>query len=235
MKNINFHQFFESINKAVLTAVNFILILVLGAVDYTTGMEYSFSIIYLIPISFSSWFIGKKAGYAMAVLSALVWLLTDLIGGHYYSSTITLAWNSLIRLVLFLIITNFIYYLKDQITKNHQKELVLQKNNAVIDTFQKLTMMIVNNITLQNAEIIKWINDMKEKKEKAPDVLERSSRVIGESLQILSEVSFVSPYVAGKETDVNRYLELLEKKLSKVHKDFSNLDEKNIEQNTDEQ
>ncbi|MEJ2618007.1 MAG: hypothetical protein P8Z35_23830, partial [Ignavibacteriaceae bacterium] len=145
MKNKNFHQFIESINKTVLTTLNIISILVLGAVDYATGMEYSFSIIYLIPISFSSWFIGKKAGYTMAVLSAVVWLLTDLIGGHFYSSTITLAWNSLIRLFLFLIITNFIYYLKDQIIKNHQKELVLQKNKAVIDTFQKLTMMIVNN------------------------------------------------------------------------------------------
>jgi hypothetical protein len=230
MKNRNFHQFIESINKTVLTIINIISVLVLGAVDYATGMEYSFSIIYLIPISFSSWYIGKKTGFIMAILSAAVWLMTDLIGGHFYSSTITLVWNSLIRLILFLIITNFIFYFKNEIIKNHQKELVLQKNKVVIDTFQKLTMMIVNNITLQNAEIIKWINDRKDKKEKAPDVLVRSSRVIGESLQILSEVSFVSPYIAEKDTDVNKYLVLLEKKLSKVHKDFSNLDDKNVEE-----
>ena len=230
MKNSNFHQFIESINKAVLTIINIISVLVLGAVDYATGMEYSFSIIYLIPISFSSWYIGKKTGFTMAILSAVVWLLTDLIGGHYYSSTVTLIWNSLIRLVLFLIITNFIYYFKNEIIKSHQKELVLQKDKAVIDTLQKLTMMIVNNVTLQNAEIIKWINNRKEKSKDVPDVLIRSSRVIGESLQILSEVSFVSPYIADRETDVNKYLVLLEKKLSKVHKDFSNLDDKNVEQ-----
>ena len=230
MKNKNFHQFIESINKAVLTVINTMSILVLGVVDYATGMEYSFSIIYLIPISFSSWYIGKKTGFTMAILSAVVWLLTDLIGGHYYSSTVTLIWNSLIRLVLFLIITNFIYYFKNEIIKSHQKELVLQKDKAVIDTLQKLTMMIVNNVTLQNAEIIKWINNRKEKSKDVPDVLIRSSRVIGESLQILSEVSFVSPYIADRETDVNKYLVLLEKKLSKVHKDFSNLDDKNVEQ-----
>lgn len=230
MKNKNFHQFIESINKAVLTIINTMSILLLGVVDYATGMEYSFSIIYLIPISFSSWYIGKKAGFTMAILSAVVWLLTDLIGGHYYSSTVTLVWNSLIRLVLFLIITNFIYYFKNEIIKSHQKELVLQKDKAVIDTLQKLTMMIVNNVTLQNAEIIKWINNRKEKSKDVPDVLIRSSRVIGESLQILSEVSFVSPYIADRETDVNKYLVLLEKKLSKVHKDFSNLDDKNVEQ-----
>lgn len=230
MKNKNFHQFIESINKAVLTVINTMSILVLGVVDYATGMEYSFSIIYLIPISFSSWYIGKKTGFTMAILSAVVWLLTDLIGGHYYSSTVTLIWNSLIRLVLFLIITNFIYYFKNEIIKSHQKELVLQKDKAVIDTLQKLTMMIVNNVTLQNAEIIKWINNRKEKSKDVPDVLIRSSRVIGESLQILSEVSFVSPYIADRETDVNKYLVLLEKKLSKVHKDFSNLNDKNVEQ-----
>jgi hypothetical protein len=207
-------------NKAVLVLINFLSILSLGVVDYTTGMEYSFSIIYLIPISFSSWFIGKKIGFIMAILGASIWFFTDLFSGHYYSSTINLAWNSLIRLILFLIIANLIYYFKDQIIKSHHKELILQKEKVVIDILQKLTRMIVNNITLQNAEIIKWVNNKKEKKESVPDVLVRSSRVIGESLQILSEVSFVSPYIANSESNVDMYLELLERKLSKVHKDL---------------
>ncbi len=220
MKNKSFHQLIEDMNKTILVVINILSILVLGVVDYTTGMEYSFSIIYLIPISFSSWFIGKKTGFIMAILSGLIWFFTDLISGHYYSSTINLVWNSLIRLILFLIIANLIYYFKDQIIKNHHKELILQKEKVVIDTFQKLTRMMVNNITLQNAEIIKWVNNRKEENEIAPDVLVKSSRVIGESLQILSEVSFVSPYISSTEPNVNTYLELLEKKLSKVHKDL---------------
>ena len=224
MKNKNFHQVIEGINKTVLTLINVVSILFLGVVDYATGMEYSFSIIYLIPISFSSWFIGKRTGFIIAILSALIWFITDLLSGHFYSSTINLIWNSLIRLVLFLIIANIIYYFKDEIIKSHHKELILQKNKVVIDTFQKLTMMIVNNITLQNAEIIKWVNARKENNENTPDVLVRSSRVIGESLQILSEVSFVHPYIADAETDVDMHLELLEKELSKIDKSFSNDD-----------
>ena len=219
MNNKSFNQIIEGINKAVLLPINIVIILLFGVVDYTTGMEYSFSIIYLIPISFSSWYIGKRAGSIIAVLSASIWFATDLISGHFYSSTINLVWNSLIRLFLFLIIANLIYYFKDEIIKNHRKELVLQKDKVVIDTFQKLTTMIVNNITLQNAEIIKWVNDRREKNEVLPDVLVKSSRVIGESLQILSEVSFVSPYIANAETNVDSYLELLEKKLSKVMND----------------
>ena len=195
MKNKSLLQFIEDINKTVLVLINILSVLLLGVVDYTTGMEYSFSIIYLVPISFSSWYIGRKTGFTIAILSALIWFFTDLISGHFYSSTINLVWNSLIRLVLFLIIANLIYYFKDQIIKNHHKELILQKEKVVIDTFQKLTRMMVNNITLQNAEIIKWVNSKKEKNEKTPDVLVKSSRVIGESLQILSEVSFVSPYI----------------------------------------
>ncbi len=220
MKNKSLHQFIEDMNKAVLVLINILSVLFLGTVDYTTGMEYSFSIIYLVPISFSSWYIGRKAGFTIAILSALIWFFTDLISGHFYSSTINLVWNSLIRLVLFLIIANLIYYFKDQIIKNHHKELILQKEKVVIDTFQKLTRMMVNNITLQNAEIIKWVNIKKEKNENVPDVLLKSSRVIGESLQVLSEVSFVSPYIANAEPNVDTYLELLEKKLSKVHSDL---------------
>lgn len=228
MKNKNFNQFIEGINKKVLVLINIVSILLFGVVDFTTGMEYSFSIIYLLPISFSSWYIGKKAGFFMAILSAFLWFMTDIISGHFYSSTVNLVWNSLIRLILFLIIANFIYYFKDEIIKSHRKELVLQKNKIVIDTFQKLTMMIANNITLQNAEIIKWVNERKEKNESAPDVLIKSSRVIGESLHILSEVSFVSPYVADAETDVDMYLELLKEKLSKVNIESSNGNNKNI-------
>ena len=220
MKNKNFNQIIEGINKTALVLINIVSILLLGIVDYATGMEYSFSIIYLLPISFSAWYVGKKTGFIMAILSVFIWFITDIFSGHFYSSTINLIWNSLIRLILFLIIANLIYYFKDEIIKNHHKELVLQKEKIVIDTFQKLTLMIVNNITLQNAEIIKWVNERKEKKEIPPDVLVRSSRVIGESLQILSEVSFVSPYMANAEKDVDTYLELLEKKLSKVYKDY---------------
>ena len=168
MKNKNFNQFIESINKVVLVLINTLSILLLGVVDYSTGMQYSFSIIYLIPISLSSWYIGRKSGFILAILSALIWFMTDIIGGHFYSSTINLAWNSLIRLILFLIIANFIYYFKYEIIKSHHKELVLQKDKIVIDTFQKLTMMIVNNITLQNAEIIKWVNERKEEKRMPP-------------------------------------------------------------------
>ncbi|MFZ0455652.1 MAG: hypothetical protein WCE54_18810 [Ignavibacteriaceae bacterium] len=228
MKNKNFNQTIEGINKTLLASINIASILLLGAVDYTTGMEYSFSIIYLIPISFSSWYLGKKAGFIIAILSALIWFLTDLVIGHFYSSTINLVWNSLIRLILFLIIANLIYYFRDEIIKNHNKELVLQKDKVVIDTFQKLTMLIVNNITVQNAEIIKWVNERKEKNENAPDVLVRSSRVIGESLQILSEVSFVSPYIANAEKDADMYLELLKKKLSKIDKDITSREEQSV-------
>jgi K+-sensing histidine kinase KdpD len=220
MKNKNFHQYIENMNKTVLILINIVSTLSLGAVDYATGMEYSFSIIYLIPISFSSWFIGKKFAVIMAILSGLSWFFTDLISGHYFSSTIILAWNSLIRLFLFIIIANLIYYFKDQIIKNHHKELILEKEKVVIDTLQKLTRMIVNNITLQNAEIIKWVNNKKKKNGSVPDVLVSSSRVIGESLQILSEVSFVSPYITSEEWNVDMYLKLLEKKLSKVHTDL---------------
>ena len=228
MKNKNFNQIIEGINKTALVIINIASILLLGVVDYTTGMEYSFSIIYLLPISFSAWYVGKKTGFIMAILSAFIWFITDIFSGHFYSSTINLIWNSLIRLILFLIIANLIYYFRDEIIKNHNKELVLQKDKVVIDTFQKLTMMIVNNITVQNAEIIKWVNERKEKKENAPDVLERSSRVIGESLQILSEVSFVSPYIADAEKDPDMYLEVLKKKLSKINEDISNIEKQNV-------
>ncbi|MCW8849179.1 MAG: hypothetical protein OQJ81_04300 [Melioribacteraceae bacterium] len=160
-------------------------------------------------------------------MSALIWFLADIIGGHIYSATINLVWNSIMRLILFLTIANLITYFKNEIIENHNKELTLQKNKNVIEMFQKLTLIIVDNIIVQNAEIIKWVNNQKEEKKIVPEVLERSSSVIGESMKVLTEVSFVSPYITNAETDIDMYLEILKKKLLKVKKDIS-IEEKDI-------
>lgn len=82
-----------------------LLVLLLGVLDYLSGPEISFAIFYLLPIYLVTWFIGRWPGVIASVISALVWLLADLLAGHAYSHPMIPYWNSLVRLCFFLLTT----------------------------------------------------------------------------------------------------------------------------------
>lgn len=79
------------------------LALVLGALDHKTGYELSFSLFYMIPVMWITWVLGRKEGYAIAVLSALLWAAADLMAGHVYTDTAVIVWNTLMRLGYFIL------------------------------------------------------------------------------------------------------------------------------------
>lgn len=73
----------------------------LGVIDYLTGSEISFSIFYLVPVGFVTWWIGRREGILVSLLSALTWLIADIAASpDPFSSTIP-AWNATVRLAFF--------------------------------------------------------------------------------------------------------------------------------------
>ena len=95
----------EKWNKPILIIIGFVLTIGLGLIDYITGYEYSFSLFYLIPISFVVWFTGKRYGIALSVVSALAWLASDYLSGNHYSHPFIFFWNTAIRFGFFIIVT----------------------------------------------------------------------------------------------------------------------------------
>ena len=79
------------------------LLCLVGAVDYWTGFEVSFSLFYLIPIALVTWFTTARLGMMFAVASAIVWLIADILSGAVYSHQIIYLWNSAIRLGFFVL------------------------------------------------------------------------------------------------------------------------------------
>jgi hypothetical protein len=49
----------ENRSRFVLIAIAFLIIAVIGLVDYLTGHEISFSVFYLLGVALAVWFIGK--------------------------------------------------------------------------------------------------------------------------------------------------------------------------------
>jgi diguanylate cyclase (GGDEF)-like protein len=106
---------YEHQSKLFYLSIGFTLIGIIGVTDFLTGYELSLSVFYVIPIAFITWFMSRRLGLVASFTSALVWLVADISAGHPYSNPLIPYWNSLIRLIFFVIITWLLSSLRDSI------------------------------------------------------------------------------------------------------------------------
>jgi len=83
------------------TTLTVSLVLCIGALDYATGPEMTFSLIYVFPIALGTWFVGERFGLILAALSALVFTGGNLAAGMHVSSIFIPVWDVVIRFFLF--------------------------------------------------------------------------------------------------------------------------------------
>lgn len=95
------HAFFLKQSKSSVLMIVLMLVAILGWLDYRTGFEISFSLFYLGPVAIVSWYLDKKIGYLIAILSISVWLVTNWAAGETYSHEIIRYWNASARFILF--------------------------------------------------------------------------------------------------------------------------------------
>lgn len=112
--------FFIRRSKAVLAVIASFITIILGIIDYLSGIEVSFSVTYLIPILFSSWYINKNTAFFISLLSAISWLVADLTAGHEYSHSAIPFWNSFARLTFFLIVAFLLSKLRIQLLEEER-------------------------------------------------------------------------------------------------------------------
>jgi diguanylate cyclase (GGDEF)-like protein len=96
---------FEALSKGWLSVISIGVVLILGFVDYHTGVELSISFFYLIPVTMVAWAIGRIAGLRISVLSSATWLASNLLSGQEFSNPAIGVWNTLIRFGFYAIVT----------------------------------------------------------------------------------------------------------------------------------
>lgn len=108
-------------------AFTVLLILVLGVLNFLTGYEISFSIFYLIPTAYALWQLGKDFALVTAIISAMVWFISDLATGHTFSHPLIPIWNAGVRLAFFIVFVflanrwKIAYEKQQQLVKDLQK------------------------------------------------------------------------------------------------------------------
>lgn len=107
-------------NSLFWAIVGVVLVFGLGFIDVLTGYELAFSLFYLLPITLVTWFAGGRIGIVISVVSALSWLVADVISGHPYSHPSIKYWNSTIRVSFFFIVTFLLSALRN--AHEHEKE-----------------------------------------------------------------------------------------------------------------
>lgn len=95
-------------------------ILVLGLLDFHTGVEASFSVFYLIPVSVMAWYVKAKSCYLYALIAALVWDYSNILAGEALSHPALYFWNGTVRLVFFLTVASLLRQLRALLDKERE-------------------------------------------------------------------------------------------------------------------
>lgn len=110
---------------SILKAGIVLLLLALsGWSNRASGWEISLFPLYAVPIGLAVWFFGGRAGYAAAVLAAVIWLWADVAAGHVYSRPWIVYVNTASRLMFFLIAA----LAADGLVKRHRARAVEGKS-----------------------------------------------------------------------------------------------------------
>jgi len=97
--------YLEKFRKGWLIMAAIGVVFVLGVIDYATGFELSFSFFYLMPVTMVAWAVGRNAGLTFSVLSASVWLTSNLLSGENIPNIFIGVWNTLIRFGFYSVVT----------------------------------------------------------------------------------------------------------------------------------
>lgn len=89
--------------------------IVLGITDLLTPVEFVFSFLYLLPIAFTTWFSGKKAGILIAMIcTAFVSRL------HFQTGLVASAWNIVSVFGIFIVVALMLSRIR-QLLENEKK------------------------------------------------------------------------------------------------------------------
>ena len=116
--------------------VALLIIFLLGLLDEVTGFEISFSLFYVLPVAYLAWFVGRRAGILISVISATVWLISNHLAGQKFSNDAIPYWNTAVRLIFFLIIM----YLLTSLRQSLEREKLLSRTDYLTGTWNLLSL-----------------------------------------------------------------------------------------------
>lgn len=135
-------KFLEKQPRAWIGGAAILLAVVIGLLDYLTGTLFSFTTIYLLPVSLAAWFVDARFGFFVALVSDVAWIAGNTISGAPdFNSPFLIAWNGSLQLISFIVVVLVLVKLR-----NLNREL----ESRVRDRAAALTREIAERERLQH-------------------------------------------------------------------------------------
>lgn len=115
------HRDVMRLSKPTAVIVTVLGLLLVGLVDFVTGVELRVYPLYYFPLSLAAWHVTRRWVVAIAGLSAAAWLGSNYLGGLTFSSPAVWSFNVLTHGISFLVVGLLIATLKTALA--HEKEL----------------------------------------------------------------------------------------------------------------
>jgi diguanylate cyclase (GGDEF)-like protein len=110
---MNIAAFLGKQHKSILILFGSMALVLVGVGDYfATGEMLEFSVFLVVPVSFFTWFLGRRAGLLACVTSAAIIMSVNLSSPLHEINHRVAYWNTLVWLGFFLLITFVIAQLK---------------------------------------------------------------------------------------------------------------------------
>ena len=109
----SFGRWFVKRPKSEIVLYCVLLVLVIGVVDYVSGIWVSLSVVYTVPIGLAAWLVSRRAAYLIALASTAVWMIGDGLGGIPPDRQLVQVWNGGIRLSFYVILIVVLCRLRD--------------------------------------------------------------------------------------------------------------------------
>lgn len=117
---MNLSSFFAKKSRLWSILIGFILIGIVGYVDYVTGRDISFAVFYLLPIAFITWATGRVPGILAAIASAMTWFFDEYTGIDLSAYPAIPYWNAAGMLGFFLVVSYILAELKEVLEKERK-------------------------------------------------------------------------------------------------------------------
>ena len=101
----------SSLRKWLLRGIALDLLVIVALLDYATGRDFSFTLMYLAPISVAIWYIGPIEGLAVCFLAAISGLVLELVVDMSLPAAV---WNAGVRLGVYVVFYAILNQLRDR-------------------------------------------------------------------------------------------------------------------------
>jgi diguanylate cyclase (GGDEF)-like protein len=95
-------------------------LVVVGTLDYVTGVALSFSLFYLLPVLIAGRWLGYVAGIVVAIVSALLWFFVEAASLQEPVTPLVVVWNGLVRLSFFLLFHHMLWKILSALARERE-------------------------------------------------------------------------------------------------------------------